>query len=210
MQKNCKRWAACWVAYRPWKTDFYCGRAGERDSCPATHNLGGGGGWHKALVFGCLPLAVPIGLSPLLILTLCGSESVLVVSTEPPDDLSCLTTPGVGCPGGGPLPVPLTRGIQMHTPSPCAGSESSTALCALGCASVVHLHPKLVHLQKRCRGLLPDSWCLDPWKQKQRAPISIDPGTTPPNAQLSPSPFSPLRLSLMHPAFPLESLRGCV
>ena len=30
--------------------------------------LGGGGGWHKASVLGCLPLAAPIGLSPLLIL----------------------------------------------------------------------------------------------------------------------------------------------
>ena len=58
-------------------------------------------------------MAAPIGLSPLLILTLCGSERVLVVSTEPPDDLSCLTTPGVGRPGDGLLPVPLTRGIQM-------------------------------------------------------------------------------------------------
>ena len=53
-----------------------------------------------------------IGLSPLLILTLCGSECALVVSTEPPDDLSCLTTPGVGRPGDGLLPVPLTRCIQ--------------------------------------------------------------------------------------------------
>ena len=61
-----------------------------------------------ASVVGCLPLAVPIGLSPLLIVTFCGSERVLVVSTEPPDDLSCLTTPGVGCPGDGLLPVPLT------------------------------------------------------------------------------------------------------
>ena len=78
---------------------------------------GGGGGWHKASVPGCLPLAVPIGLSPLSILTLCGSERVLVVSTEPLDDLSCLTR--VGCPGDGLLPVPLTRCIQMHTPSPC-------------------------------------------------------------------------------------------
>ena len=69
----------------------------------------------------CLPLAAPIGLSPLLILTLCGPERVLVVSTEPLDDLSCLTTPGVGCPGDGLLPVPLTRGIPMHTPSPCGG-----------------------------------------------------------------------------------------
>ena len=41
-------------------------------------------GWHKASVFGCLPLAAPIGLSPLLILTLCGPQRVLVVSTEPP------------------------------------------------------------------------------------------------------------------------------
>ena len=34
----------------------------------------GGGGWHKASVSDCLPLAAPIGLSPLLILTLCGPE----------------------------------------------------------------------------------------------------------------------------------------
>ena len=39
----------------------------------------GGGGWHKASVSDCLPLAAPIVLSPLLILTLCGSERVLVV-----------------------------------------------------------------------------------------------------------------------------------
>ena len=82
------------------------------------HTGGGGGGWHKASVSDCLPLAAPIGLSPLLILTLCGPERVLVVSTEPPDDLSCSTTPGVGRPGDGLLPVPLTRGIQMHTLSP--------------------------------------------------------------------------------------------
>ena len=81
-----------------------------------------GGGWHKASVLGCLPLAAPIGLSPLLILTLCGSERILVVSTEPPDDLSCFTIPGVGRLGDGLLPVPLTRCIQMHpflpTPAP--------------------------------------------------------------------------------------------
>ena len=47
--------------------------------------------WHEAMVLVCLPLAAPIGLSPLHILTLCGSERVLVV-TETPDDLSCLTT----------------------------------------------------------------------------------------------------------------------
>ena len=62
---------------------------------------GGEGVWHKVSVSDCLPLAAPIGPSPLLILTLCGPERVLVVSTEPPDDLSCLTTPGVGRPGDG-------------------------------------------------------------------------------------------------------------
>ena len=81
---------------------------------------GGGGGWHRASVFGCLPLAAPIGLSPLHILTLRGSERVLVVSTEPPDDLSCLTTPGPAVLEGL-VPVPLTRCIQMYTPSPCGG-----------------------------------------------------------------------------------------
>ena len=58
-------------------------------------------GWHKASVSDCLPLAAPIGLSPLLILTLCGPEHVLVVSTEPLDDLSCLTTPGLAVPETG-------------------------------------------------------------------------------------------------------------
>ena len=59
--------------------------------------------WHKASVSDCLPLAAPIGHSPLLILTLCGPERVLVVSTEPLDDLSCLTTSGSAVPetGGG-------------------------------------------------------------------------------------------------------------
>ena len=91
---------------------------------------GGGGGWHKASVSDCLPLATPIGLSPPLILTLCGSERVLVVSMEPPDNLSCLTTPGVGRPGDGLWPVPLTRCIQMHTPSPCGGLLTSALTCA--------------------------------------------------------------------------------
>ena len=72
----------------------------------------------------CLPLAAPIGLSPLLILTLCGSERVLVVPMEPLDDLSCLTSPGVGCPRDGLLPVPLTRCIQVHTASPGGGGDS--------------------------------------------------------------------------------------
>ena len=62
---------------------------------------GGGWGWHKASVSDCLPLAAPIGLSPLLILTLCGPERVLVVSMEPLDDLSCLTTPASAVPETG-------------------------------------------------------------------------------------------------------------
>ena len=40
------------------------------------------------MVLACLPLAAPIGLSPLYIPTLCGSEHILVVSMEPLDDLS--------------------------------------------------------------------------------------------------------------------------
>ena len=78
----------------------------------------GGGGWHKASASDCLPLAAPIGLSPLLILTLRGPERVLVVSTEPPDDLSCLTTPGVGCPGDG----AVARAVdQVHPDAPKLG-----------------------------------------------------------------------------------------
>ena len=73
--------------------------------------MGGGGGWHKASVSDCLPLVAPSGLSPLLILTLCGPERVLVVSTEPLDDLSCLTALGVGCPRDGLLPVPGGGGV---------------------------------------------------------------------------------------------------
>jgi hypothetical protein len=89
-----------------------------------------GGGWHKASVSDCLPLAAPIGLSPLLILTLGGPERVLVVSTEPPDDLSCLTTPGVGRPGDGAV---ARAGDQVH---PDAPSESMWGLPtpALTCA----------------------------------------------------------------------------
>ena len=85
---------------------FWQLRRNLADSLGPSPTPGGrGGGWHKASVSDCVPLAAPIGLSPLLILTLCGPERVLVVSTEPPDDLSCLTTPGVGRPGD----VPLTR-----------------------------------------------------------------------------------------------------
>ena len=85
-----------------------------------SESSGEGRGWHKASVSDCLPLAAPIGLSPLLILTLCGSERVLVVSTEPPDDLSCLTTPGVGRPRDGLLPVQLRGGGRIQGPGPAA------------------------------------------------------------------------------------------
>ena len=64
----------------------------------------GGGGWYNASVSDCLPLAAPIGLLPLLILTLCGPERVLVVSMESLDDLSCLTTPGSAVPETGCCP----------------------------------------------------------------------------------------------------------
>ena len=84
---------------------------------------GGGGGWHKASVSDCWPLAAPITLSPPLILTLCGPERVLVVSTEPRDDVSCFDYSGG-------RPVPLTRGIQMHTPSPCGGLPTPALTCA--------------------------------------------------------------------------------
>ena len=60
-------------------------------------------------------------LSPPLILTL----------PELPDDLSCLTSPGVGRPGDGLLPAPLT--IQAHTPSPCGGLPTPALACAGVC-----------------------------------------------------------------------------
>ena len=40
----------------------------------------------------------------------CGSGRALVVSTEPPDDLSCLTTPGVGRPGDGAVARAVDQG----------------------------------------------------------------------------------------------------
>ena len=83
------------------------------------------------MVLVCLRLAAPIGLSPLHILTLCGPKRGLVVSTEPPDDLSCLTTRGVGRLRDGLLPVPLTGCIQRHTPSPCGGGGGSPAFIGM-------------------------------------------------------------------------------
>ena len=83
------------------------------------------------MVLVCLPVAAPIGLSPPLIRTLCGSERVLVVSTEPPDDLSCLTTPGVGRPGDGVVACAVDQGHpDAHTPSPCGGLLTPALTCA--------------------------------------------------------------------------------
>ena len=94
---------------------------------------GGGGRWHEAMVLVCLPLAAPIGPSPLLILTLCGSERVLVVSTEPPDDLSCLTTPEVGRPGDGAVARAVDQVHPDALPESMRGfADSSTDLSALG------------------------------------------------------------------------------
>ena len=78
-------------------------------------------------------LAASIGLSPLLILTPCGPERVLVVSMEPPDDLSCLTTPGVGRPGDGAVARAVDQG-HPHAPSESVRgfADSSTDLCVGG------------------------------------------------------------------------------
>ena len=91
---------------------------------------GGGGVWHKAMVFVWLPLVAPIGLSPLHIPTLCGPERVLVVSTEPPADLSCLTTPGSAVPQKA-----VARAVDQvhpdaHSESMQGFADSSTDLCA--------------------------------------------------------------------------------
>ena len=99
-------------------------------------SLGGatGGGGDKAPVSDCLPLAAPIGLLPLLILTLCAPERVLVVSTEPPDDLSCLTTPGVGRPGDGAVARAVDQGHPDAPSESVQGfADPSTDLCPLGC-----------------------------------------------------------------------------
>ena len=95
------------------------------------------GGWHKALVLSCLPLAAPIGLSPLLILTFCGSERVLVVSTEPPDDLSWLTGPGSAVPETGCCPCRCQVGGGIHWLRKSWGGAWEMAMGPCGMAVVV-------------------------------------------------------------------------
>ena len=105
------------------------GGEGRAPFCNSAIPEGGGEGWHEALVL----VGLPIGLSPLLILTLCGPERVLVVSLEPPDDLSCLTTPGVGRPGDGavavdqPPPPPLLKDWAKFSSGPLADRKLSPA-----------------------------------------------------------------------------------
>ena len=93
--------------------------------CSLHLSTGGGGGLAQGPASDCLPLAAPIGLSPLLILTLRWPEHLLVVSTEPLDDLSCFDYSTVGRPGEGLLPVLFTRCIHMHTHRVHAGFADS-------------------------------------------------------------------------------------
>ena len=68
----------------------------------------------QGLVLGCLPLVVPIGLSPLLILTLCGSERVLVVGGGGyPRTGGQAGGAGVGARKGHPG-APTDRGGEQH------------------------------------------------------------------------------------------------
>ena len=99
------------------KTVFWC----LTHPCPQR-----GGVWHEAMVSVCSPLVAAMGLSPLLIPTPCGPERVLVVSMEPLDDLSCLTTLGVGRPGDG----AVARAVDQGHPD--AHSESVRGLVRAG------------------------------------------------------------------------------
>ena len=74
-------------------------KPGVQGVCSAARG-GGGVGTRPRYLIVCL-WRRPSASRHLHNLTLCGSERVLVVSMEPPDDLSCLTTPGVGRPGDG-------------------------------------------------------------------------------------------------------------
>ena len=66
-----------------WRSVDTPGRSGPVPKRGASCPRGGGGVGMTPAMDCCLQLAAPIGLSPLLFLTLCGSERVLVVSMEP-------------------------------------------------------------------------------------------------------------------------------
>ena len=95
-------------------------RSTER-ACGLDNQRRGGGG-HEAMVLVCLPLAAPIGLSPLHILTFRGPERVLVGSTEPPDDLSYLSRWGEWV-GGWSSKAPT---ISTAQPAPQGGHHVPT------------------------------------------------------------------------------------
>ena len=86
----------------------------------------GGGGWHKASVSICLPLAAPIGLSPLLILNVFWL---------------CQRSPRMTYSGGRPSRRrAVARAVDQvhpdaHSESMRGFADSSTDLSALGCAS---------------------------------------------------------------------------
>ena len=97
---------------------------------------GGGGIWHKASVFCCLPLAAPIGLSLLHILTLCGPKRGLVVSTElgvgggvTPPPSSCGARPFSYFPGAPPYGCWTLQEARL---SNCSGPSEHAGLCTAG------------------------------------------------------------------------------
>ena len=138
-----------------WEWDS-CASAHSRCICPSASlrcRGGRGGVWHKASVSDCLPLAAPIGLWPLLILTLRGPERVVVVSTEPPDDLSCLTTPGVGRPGDGAVARAVDQGVGGGGPRNFVLLRIIACSCRWGtareCSGSIRSHAKTDHAVSR-------------------------------------------------------------
>ena len=126
----------------------------------------------------CLPSAAPIGLSPLHILTLCGSERDLVVATEPLErggggcrkgSVSTLggTGGGGGCTsirwseaspperGGGGQGIPFPKRPGLFTPR--------EPLLQVGLSAVSHVEGQ--HAAMLCRGP-----CLDAL-QTQQSPL---------------------------------------
>ena len=93
-------------------------------------------GWHKALVLGCLPLAAPVGLSPLLILTLCGPERVLVVST--------------GCQRGG-GEVRTRTGPPDPFPIDNTDQREPQVITATMHTSDLASHQKTLHSKSKCK-----------------------------------------------------------
>ena len=86
----------------------------------------GGGGWHNIRFFAFGGAYCPLASAhsdPLWVRTCFGR-----VNGAPGSFVSLLR--GSAVPETGLLPVPLTRGIQMHTPSPCGGLPTPALTCA--------------------------------------------------------------------------------